>query len=137
MVQTRSQKVNENSTTNKRTGSVTYATKTSPNRPKYRSVITDTKQFSNVTETTMQISRTNNKGINVDEFKKIYAGIRQGTDSKLVIRGLNGQRWFTFKGYKDDELNIDDFEEYYENKVSETGKFKNFSIMQITSLKSR
>ena len=103
---------------------------------KYKSVITETKNFANVTETTMQISRTDGKGIDVDEFENFYAGIRRNTDSKLVVRALNNQRWFTFKGYSDDELNIDSFEDYYKNKVSETGKFENFSIIQITSLKS-
>ena len=103
---------------------------------KYNSVITETKNFSNVIKTTIQISRTNGKNIGVDEFENIYAGIRRNTDSKLVVRALNGHHWYTFKGYSDDELNIDSFEDYYKNKVSETGKFKNFSIIQITSLKN-
>ena len=114
---------------------MTHVTKKS--KARYKSTITETKNFSNVTETTMQISRSNGKGIDVNEFEKIYAGIRQGTDSKLVVRALNGQRWFTFKGYGDDDLNIDSFENYYQNKVSETGKFENFSIVQITSLKPK
>ena len=84
-----------------------------------------------------KISRSNGKSIGVDEFENIYANLRSKTDSKMVIRALNGMRWFTFKGYSDDELNIDSFEEYYKNKVSETGKFKDFSIIQITSLKTR
>jgi hypothetical protein len=136
MVQTRSQKVKEKAKDipKKKKGSVTHVIKKKP--VKYNSVITEIKNFSNVTETTMQISRTNGKGIDVDEFENIYAGIRRNTDSKLVVRALNGQRWYTFKGYSDDELNIDSFEDYYKNKVSETGKFENFSIIQITSLKS-
>lgn len=145
MVQTRSQtKKQENSTTTKKTGSVTNVVKKSKpkassgkKKPKYKSTITETKNFPNVIETTMQISRSNGTGINVNEFEKLYAGIRQGTDSKLVVRALNGQRWFTFKGYSDDDLNIDSFENYYQNKVSETGKFENFSIVQITSLKPK
>ena len=133
MVQTRSQtKAKEIS--QKKKGSVTHVVKKKPT--KYKSVITETKNFANVTETTMQISRANGRGIDVDEFENIYAGLRQKTNSKLVVRALNGQRWFTFKGYSDDELNIDSFEDYYKNKVSETGKFENFSIIQITSLKS-
>ena len=135
MVQTRSQKVKETKDIpKKKKGSVTHVVKKKP--VKYNSVITETKNFANVTETTIQISRTNGKGIDVDEFQNIYAGLRQKTDSKLVVRALNNQRWFTFKGYSDDELNIDSFEDYYKNKVSETGKFENFSIIQITSLKS-
>ena len=106
-------------------------------KARYKSTITETKNFPNVTETTLQISRSNGKGIDVNEFEKIYAGIRHETDSKLVVRALNGQRWFTFKGYGDDDLNIDSFENYYQNKVSETGKFENFSIVQITSLKPK
>ena len=136
MVQTRSQKVKEQNKDipKKKKGSVTHVVKKKP--VKYNSVITDTKNFANVTETTLQISRTNGRGIDVDEFQNIYAGLRQKTDSKLVVRALNGHHWYTFKGYSDDELNIDSFEDYYKNKVSETGKFENFSIIQITSLKS-
>jgi hypothetical protein len=114
---------------------VTHVVKKS--KARYKSTITETKNFPNVTETTLQISRSNGKGIDVNEFEKIYAGIRHETDSKLVVRALNGQRWFTFKGYGDDDLNIDSFENYYQNKVSETGKFENFSIVQITSLKPK
>ena len=47
---------------------------------------------------------------------------------------MNGARWWTFKGYSESDLNIDTFEDYYQNKVKETGKFENFGIVQITSL---
>ena len=47
---------------------------------------------------------------------------------------MNAQRFFTFKGFNDDELQIDDFEDYYENKVKDTEKFEKFSFIQVTSL---
>ena len=95
----------------------------------YRTAITQTRDFRGAIETTTQISRTNSKGINVEQFKNIYAKIRASSDDKLIVRAMNGARWWTFKGYSESDLNIDTFEDYYQNKVKETGKFENFGIV--------
>jgi hypothetical protein len=46
---------------------------------------------------------------------------------KLLVRGMNAQRFFTFKSFDQDELQIEDFNEYYEDNVQDTDKFEKVS----------
>lgn len=104
-------------------------------KSRYNNVITETRTFNNSVEKTMQITRSNNKQIDVNEMESLFKGIQKNKKgSKFIVRALNGQRWFTFKGYEDSELNIMDFEEYYENKVKDSQKFEMFSQIEIISL---
>jgi len=104
---------------------------------KYTKTVTDTKDFSGCVETTLRISRSSKEEIDVDDLENIFTGIKKSLapNTKLVIRALNGQRWFTFKGYDDEYLQIDSFEDYYKNKVADTHKFEKFAQVEITSLR--
>lgn len=106
-------------------------------KTKYVQKIIQTRTFSKTTEKTIQITRNNkHKEMDVDEMHNILTGLqtRLGSDAKIMVRGMNAQRFFTFKGFNDEELNVDDFDEYYKNKVEDEEKFAMFSMIQITVL---
>ena len=109
-------------------------------KPKYRSEVTQVRDFSRTIETTLTISRSSKlKQLDVNEVRNILVNIQSslGPDAKIMIRGMNAQRFFTFKSFADDELQITDFEDYYKNKVEDTEKFEKFSFIQVTSLISK
>ena len=104
---------------------------------KYISEVKQTRIFSGAIETTLQIARkSKHKQIDTDEVHSILTGIQKSlpADAKIMVRAMNAQRFFTFKSFADDELNIEDFESYYENKIIDTDKFEKFSFIQITAL---
>jgi hypothetical protein len=112
-------------------------------KSKYISRVTHTRDFPGTIETTLQISRSTKskltgevKQIDVDEVRSILANMQLslGPDAKIMVRAMNNQHLFTFKGFNCDELNMMDFEKYYKNKVLDTEKFEKFSFIQITSL---
>lgn len=82
------------------------------------------------------INRKDKKTINSSLFRKIYENFekRYGANS-LLIRAVNNEGIKTFKSFDADELNFDDFEEYYKNKVADTNNFEYFYSMEITILK--
>ncbi len=98
--------------------------------------ITETKDFLDSKETTLQINKKNKKSINPKEIKRLTENLLQSAPkgSKLRIRGLGIDRWHTLKGY-DTNLDVKEDEEYYDGKVRETGKFADFSQIEITILK--
>ena len=71
--------------------------------------------------------------MDVDEMHNILTGLqtRLGSDAKIMVRGMNAQRVFTFKGFNDEELNVDDFDEYYKNKVEDEEKFSMFQRFKL------
>ena len=79
------------------------------------------------------ISMKNNKQMNMANFKDVYNIYKTkfGAD-KLLVRALNDTQWFSFKAFTDSGLNIQDFEEYYHNRVAKTEKFEMFYQAQIT-----
>jgi len=81
---------------------------------------------------TFTITRKNEKDMNIANFKDVYSVFKKkyGSD-KLLVRALNDTQFFTFKGFSDSGLDIQDFEEYYENRVDSTVKFNKFSQIQI------
>ena len=101
--------------------------------------ITDKKVFiqhDEYEEECYHINRIDNKDINTQMFKDIYSNLKTKYGAKsILVRALNNQHLFTFKGFDEEELNFEDFEEYYKNKVQYTDKFEYFKSLQITVLK--
>ena len=107
---------------------------------KYNSDVTQTRDFGKTIETTLRISRFNEKKqIDVDELHGILTNITKSLtpDTKVMIRVMNIQRMFTIKSFADDDLNIDDFDEYYQNSVADLDKFEKFSSVYITTLATK
>ena len=82
------------------------------------------------------INRKDNKTINSALFRDIYNAFekKHGTHN-LMVRAVNSEGMKTFKSFDMDELNFEDFHEYYENKVKFTDKFEYFISVEITILK--
>ena len=106
----------------------------------YKSKMTSEREFPGAIERTIQISRANRqKQIDVDEVHTILTSMQSklGPTTKIMVRGMNAQRMFTFKGFNDEEMNIEDFDEYYINNnsaVKSLDKFEKFSFVQIIAL---
>ena len=85
-------------------------------------------------ERTIQLYRNDKKNdISAQDIRDIVQGLKNADPNKIfMVRALNATRWSTLKGFYSD-LNVDDEEEYYANKVKDTDKFSKFSQLQITA----
>ena len=54
---------------------------------------------------------------------------------KMRVRGLNALQWFTLKGFDQDNLNVDEIDEYLDGRVSDDSKFGNFFQLEISIVK--
>jgi hypothetical protein len=104
-------------------------------KPKYKMRVKNVRDFPGARETTIKISRPNKLNhLDVWEMRSILANMQKNLpDTQFMVRAMNAQHMFTFKGYNDEDLNVEEFEDYYENKVSDPVKFKKFSFIEITS----
>ena len=95
------------------------------------------KQLIDGTQTTIQLSNRDKSNITTDEIKDIINHMEVG-GTKIMVRGLNIERWMTLKGmYR--EFDADEFIDYYVNKVAEADveKFTEFKQIQITVFKPK
>ena len=95
------------------------------------------KQLIDGVQTTIQLSNHDKSNITTDEIKDIINHLEVG-GTKIMIRGLNIERWMTLKGM-DREFDADEFIDYYVNKVAEADveKFTEFKQIQITVFKPK
>ena len=86
-------------------------------------------------QTTIQLSNRDKSDITTDEIAEIVNRLSTG-GSKVMIRGLNIERWMTIKGMNE-EFDPESFVDYYVNKVREEDvqKFTEFKQVQITVFK--
>ena len=86
-------------------------------------------------QTTIQLSNRDKSDITTDEIAEIVNRLSTG-GSKVMIRGLNIERWCTLKGMNE-EFDPESFVDYYVNKIREQDvqKFTEFSQIQITVFK--
>ena len=86
-------------------------------------------------QTTIQLSNRDKSDITTDEIAEIVNRLSTG-GSKVMIRGLNIERWMTIKGMNE-EFDPESFVYYYVNKVREEDvqKFTEFKQVQITVFK--
>jgi hypothetical protein len=80
-------------------------------------------------------STRDNREIEKDEvvdilkrFKKIAK--LNGDRVDICIRGLI-DKWRTFKTFDEDDVNIYDFDEYFDNQVRDSSKFNKISQLQV------
>ena len=86
-------------------------------------------------QTTIQLSNRDKSDITTDEISEIVNRLSTG-GSKVMIRGLNIERWQTLKGMNED-FDPETFIDYYRNKVREDDvqKFTEFKQVQVTVFK--
>lgn len=109
---------------------------------KYTNEIKQTVDYGDSTATTIIVRRSNgDKSIDVDEIHNLVDGIEDGArrskqNVKVMIRAMTPSGMFTFKTYKG-VLNIEDFEQYLEGRVSSTAKFEKCAYVEVTILKEK
>ena len=104
----------------------------------YTTTVLGKKEFVDSTQTTMKIHKNNKNDISPKEIqiltKQLLAKAPKNT--KLRIRGLGIDRWQNLKTF-DDDLNVQDYDEYYQGKVEDSGKFTNFSQLELIFIKPK
>lgn len=95
--------------------------------------ILKSKGHPDITQTTYNISQSNDERFNSVLFRDIYNvySNRFGAENVLV-RAVNSEGIRTFKTFDQDELNFTDFHEYYANKVARFEEFEMFYSLEIT-----
>ena len=86
-------------------------------------------------QTTIQLSNKDKSSITTEEIGQIVNQFSTG-GKKIMVRGLNIERWQTLKGMNED-FDPESFIDYYVNKVREEDveKFTEFKQVQITVFK--
>ena len=95
------------------------------------------KQLIDGVQTTIQLSNHDKSNITTDEIKEIINHMAVG-GTKIMVRGLNIERWMTLKNMNSD-FDVDGFVDYYVNKVAEADvhKFTEFKQVQIAVFKPK
>ncbi len=93
------------------------------------------REFGNSVQTTIQIGKNDKSKISLDEVGQIIDRFKSG-GAKILVRGLNIERWSTLKGFNE-EFDDESFINYYVNKVEEAAVeiFIEFSQIQISVIK--
>ena len=88
-------------------------------------------------QTTIQLSNTDKSKITTAEIGEIVNKFSTG-GNKILVRGLNIERWQTIKGMQE-EFDPESFIDYYVNKIREADveKFTEFYQVQITVFKKK
>ena len=88
-------------------------------------------------QTTIQLSNTDKSKITTEEIGQIVNKFSTG-GNKIMVRGLNIERWMTVKGLNEN-FDPESFIDYYINKVKEADveKFTEFMQVQITVFKKK
>ena len=86
-------------------------------------------------QTTIQLYNRDKSDITTEEISEIVNKLSTG-GSKIMVRGLNIERWMTLKGMNE-EFDPEIFIDYYRNKVREDDvqKFTEFKQVQVTVFK--
>ena len=88
-------------------------------------------------QTTIQLSNTDKSKITTEEIGQIVNKFSTG-GNKIMVRGLNIERWMTVKGLNED-FDPESFIDYYVNRIREqdVDKFTEFFQVQITVFKKK
>jgi hypothetical protein len=86
-----------------------------------------------IVQSTYHINRNDSKQINSTMFKDIYTTYQKKFGAEnVLVRGVNSEGMRTLKSFGDNDLNFQDFYQYYQNRVKDTSKFEQFYSVEIT-----
>lgn len=100
------------------------------------------KQSKRFVETEYDFKKKSGKfDIGNKDIEHILEGIEEEAEKnnervKIMIRGLNIDKWFTLKTFSQD-INLLDDDDYYNGKVKESSKFEKFGDLRITVMRSK
>jgi len=97
------------------------------------SKVLSVRNFKDSKQTTIQLSNKNKSNMTSQQVEKIINKFKSN-GSKIMVRGLNIQKWSTLKGFENDYDPMA-IAEYYKNKVDDPSKFTTFNQLQISVLK--
>jgi hypothetical protein len=104
----------------------------------YKKQLLNRRTIGNIKQSTVQISRSDEKPITQDELIEISNSIQDNATEKdykkfkYMIRGLLINHWTTIKGFNTD-IDIGGIEDYLDGLVRDTGKFNQIIQLQITT----
>ena len=77
---------------------------------------------------TIRIKSKNKDLITYDEIRSFMNSlVRKGMNiSKISIGGMNADKYYTMKGFADEDLKPWDDDDYYKDRVKDTGKFDKY-----------
>lgn len=89
-----------------------------------------TKKFENESIYNLKVARTNNQAFHTNDLNKVLNSVQKKysdngkKEIEVLLRGSNAlNNTFTFKSFNSD-LNIEDYDEYFSNRVANPNKFK-------------
>jgi len=98
----------------------------------FNSVKTNSKKMGKQTIDTYKIGKKGNEDISTAELKKLTkTAIDKYGANNVCVRGLNINRWNSFKAFGDEDIDIQEYEDYYQNKIADTSKFNKLFQLEI------
>ena len=105
------------------------------NNNRYVMNLTDIKETKSSYIRTINLHRRDKKPIEIDEIRRINNKYIP-ENSKSIIRGLNSLQWWTLKSLNED-LNVQNYEDYFQGRVSDSTKFEKFYQLSITVVQEK
>ena len=103
-----------------------------------RMKLAKTENVGNVTTRSYTVVKRNGQNghiITFDDIKKVYDKTKKSNNNgSFMIRALNRTQWITIKGLRQDDVNLDELEEYYSNRVRESTNFTQFYRLQLVTV---
>ena len=101
----------------------------------YNKELIKERPFGEKTIKTYMVTRNEEKGkdMSIYELKRIANNLigKYGAENvSIVARNVVGR--YTLKTYAAEHINVEEYEDYYENKVANTGKFEKFHQLEIS-----
>lgn len=106
------------------------------NNGKYDIKLTEIKETTKSFTRTLNLHRKDNKPLEIKEIKKIFDKYIPA-NTKCVMRGLNSMQWFTIKSLSENDLNVKDYQDYYQGKVIDPTKFDKFFQLSISVIQPK
>lgn len=94
------------------------------------------KTIGKLKEKAIKVTRTDGKMIDPTDAKEFVESLIEGSDKKfkeykMMVRGLNATGWWTLKSFQQDDLNLQELDDYLDGKVKSDAKFGKLYQMQV------
>lgn len=94
------------------------------------------KKIGKIKEKAIKVTREDGKMMDPADVREFVENLIAGADQKfkeykMMIRGLNVTGWWTLKSFQQDELNLQELDEYLDGKVKSDSKFGKLYQMQV------
>ncbi len=106
----------------------------------FKTEVKQRRKVGKLQETTLKVTRSDKQMMDPQEVKQFMADVMEEAEAKypnykMRVRGLNAIQWWTMKTFQDEDIYLEEVDDYLNGRVKDNDKFGKMYQLEIVIIR--